>query len=151
MKTNAIRLLEARDIAYEPVEYAYDAEDLSVQKIAAGLDIPVSQVFKTLVAKGDKTGVLVAVIPGDQELDYKALAHASGNKKVALVHVKELLDLTGYIRGGCSPLGMKKKYPVYLHSSAKEWDKIYVNAGKRGLLMGVDPERLREACEGEYL
>ncbi len=150
-KTNAIRLLEAQGIGYEQVEYTYDVEDLSVQKIAADLGLPVAQVFKTLVARGDKTGVLVAVIPGDTELDYKLIAKASGNKKVALVHMKELLGLTGYIRGGCSPLGMKKHYPVYIHASAQNWDKIFINAGKRGLLIGVKPEELREVTGGEWM
>jgi Cys-tRNA(Pro)/Cys-tRNA(Cys) deacylase len=150
-KTNAIRLLEAQGVGYEPVEYTYDVEDLSVQKIAADLGLPVAQVFKTLVARGDKTSVLVAVIPGDTELDYKLIAKASGNKKVALVHMKELLGLTGYIRGGCSPLGMKKHYPVYIHASAQNWDKIFINAGKRGLLIGVKPEELREVTGGEWM
>jgi Cys-tRNA(Pro)/Cys-tRNA(Cys) deacylase len=147
-KTNAIRLLEAQGVGYEPVEYTYDVEDL---KIAADLGLPVAQVFKTLVARGDKTSVLVAVIPGDTELDYKLIAKASGNKKVALVHMKELLGLTGYIRGGCSPLGMKKHYPVYIHTSAQNWDKIFINAGKRGLLIGVKPEELREVTGGEWM
>ena len=151
VKTNAIRILESKGVQYDTLEYLYDTSDLSVGKIAHDLHMPVAQIFKTLVAKGDKTGVLIAVIPGDRELDYKILAKASGNKKVTLVALKELQPLTGYIRGGCSPVGMKKPYPVFIHSSAKDWDRIYVNAGKTGLLIGVAPDQLKEVTMGIWI
>ena len=144
-KTNALRLLDAQKARYETVEYHYDADDLSVEHIAKDNGLPLARIFKTLVAKGDKNGVAVAVVPGHKNLDFKALAKASGNKKMALVAVKDIQSLTGYIRGGCSPIGMKKDYPVYLDTSALAYDVIYVNAGQRGLLVGLSPEALRRA------
>lgn len=149
-KTNAMRLLDRHKIAYEIVEYVYDPDNLALDKIAAenGLELPA--VYKTLVAKGDKTGVVVAVVPGDQELNFKALATASGNKKITLVAVKELQGLTGYIRGGCSPLGMKKDYPVFIEAVAENLEKMYVNAGVRGVLVGLSPNELRRAAKGVF-
>ena len=144
-KTNALRLLDAQKARYETVEYHYDADDLSVEHIAKDNSLPLTRIFKTLVAKGDKNGVAVAVVPGHKNLDFKALAKASGNKKMALVPVKDIQGLTGYIRGGCSPIGMKKDYPVYLDISALDYEAIYVNAGQRGLLVGLSPEALRQA------
>ncbi|MCB0551623.1 MAG: Cys-tRNA(Pro) deacylase [Phaeodactylibacter sp.] len=144
-KTNALRLLDAQKARYETVEYHYDADDLSVEHIAKDNGLPLARIFKTLVAKGDKNGVAVAVVPGHKNLDFKALAKASGNKKMALVPVKDIQGLTGYIRGGCSPIGMKKDYPVYLDISALDYEAIYVNAGQRGLLVGLSPEALRQA------
>ncbi|MCO6491110.1 MAG: Cys-tRNA(Pro) deacylase [Phaeodactylibacter sp.] len=143
-KTNALRQLDARKVQYETVEYQYDAEDLSVEHIAAENGLLLERIFKTLVAKGDKNGVAVAIVPGHKNLDFKALARASGNKKMALIPVKDILVLTGYIRGGCSPIGMKKDYPAYLDTSALAYDVIYVNAGQRGLLVGLSPEALRQ-------
>ena len=144
-KTNALRLLDAQKARYETVEYHYDADDLSVEHIAKDNGLPLARIVKTLVAKGDKNGVAVAVVPGHKNLDFKALAKASGNKKMALVPVKDIQGLTGYIRGGCSPIGMKKDYPVYLDISALDYEAIYVNAGQRGLLVGLSPEALRQA------
>lgn len=149
-KTNAIRILDRMNITYTPIEYTYNTENLSVIKIAEDNDLEVAQVFKTLVVRGDKTGVLVCVIPGDKELSLKAIAKLSGNKKTALIGVKELQPLTGYIRGGCSPLGMKKAFPVFIDESAKEYEIIYVNAGMRGLLVGVDSEDLGKACNAAW-
>src|SRR4051794_4804812 len=132
IKTNAARLLEAAGIAFEIREYEVDEDDLSAPRVAGKVGMPPEQVFKTLVARGDRTGVLIACIPGSAELDLKALAAASGNKKIELVAVKEVLPLTGYIRGGVSPVGLKKPYPVYLDETADLWDVIAVSAGMRG-------------------
>ncbi len=146
-KTNALRLLDAQNVQYEMVEYHYDTDDLSVEHIAEDNGLHLERIFKTLVAKGDKNGVAVAVVPGHKNLDFKALAKASGNKKMTLAPVKDIQGLTGYIRGGCSPIGMKKDYPVYLDTSALAYDVIYVNAGQRGLLVGLSPEALRRATD----
>lgn len=146
-KTNALRLLDAQKVYYEMVEYQYDADDLSVENIAEDNGLHLERIFKTLVAKGDRNGVAVAVVPGHKNLNFKALAEASGNKKMTLAPVKDIQGLTGYIRGGCSPIGMKKNYPVYLDTSALAYDVIYVNAGQRGLLVGLSPEALRRATE----
>jgi Cys-tRNA(Pro)/Cys-tRNA(Cys) deacylase len=145
-KTNAVRLLDREGVAYELIEYAYDEADLSAPQIAAENNLPVEAVYKTLVLKGDRNGPLVAVIPGDRSLDMKALAKASGNKKVAMVPVKDIPGLTGYIRGGCSPLGMKKDFPVFLEASALDLPQILVNAGQRGLLMKLQPEALQRVA-----
>ena len=148
-KTNALRLLDARKIPYETVAYQYDADDLSVEHIAEDNGLHLERIFKTLVAKGDKKGIAIAVVPGDKTLNFKALAKTSGNKKMTLIPVKDIPAFTGYIRGGCSPIGMKKDYPVYLDTSALAYDVIYVNAGERGLLVGLSPEALRRATEAE--
>ena len=136
-KTNAIRILDQRKVVYEMLEYNYDAENLSVDKIAKENGLETPQVFKTLVAKGDKTGVVVAVIGGDKILNFKSLAKVSGNKKITLVPVKELLGLTGYIRGGCTPIGMKKNFPVFIDDSANDFEALYLNAGVRGLFIKI--------------
>jgi Cys-tRNA(Pro)/Cys-tRNA(Cys) deacylase len=141
-KTNAARLLDGAGIRYELREYTVDETDLSAPHVAAALGLPAEQVFKTLVARGDRSGVLLAVIPGNTELDLKALAAASGNKKVDLVPVKEVLGLTGYIRGGVSPIGTRKPYPVYLDETADLWDFISVSAGLRGSQLLIAPEDL---------
>ncbi len=141
-KTNAARLLDAKKIGYELVEYEVDENDLSATTLALKLNQDIEQIFKTLVLRGDKTGVFVAVIPGNQEVDLKKAAKISGNKSAAMVHMKELLGLTGYIRGGCSPLGMKKNYPVYIHETCQLFDQIYVSAGQRGLQLKLNPEDL---------
>jgi Cys-tRNA(Pro)/Cys-tRNA(Cys) deacylase len=148
-KTNAVRILEAAGIQYELREYEVDEDDLSAPRVAEKIGMPPEQVFKTLVARGDRNGVLMACIPANTELDLKALAAASGNKKVELVPVKEVLGLTGYIRGGVSPVGTKKPYPFYLDETADLWDVISVSAGVRGTQMLVTPDDLVRITNGE--
>jgi len=138
-KTNSARILEAAGVRYELRQYEVDESDLSAPHVAQAIGMPPEQVFKTLVARGDRTGVLLACIPANSELDLKALAAASGNKKVELVAVKEVLGLTGYIRGGVSPVGTRKPYPLYLDETAELWDLISVSAGVRGLQMLLSP------------
>lgn len=149
--TNAIRILKSKKVTHTLLAYTYDADNLSLDKIAIDNELPIDQIFKTLVVKGDKNGVVVAVIAGSQSLDLKALAKISGNKKMALVPVKDLQGLTGYIRGGCSPIGMKKNFPVYVEQLATDFKKIFVNAGSRGWLMGLDPKDLIQLCGGEFV
>ena len=146
-KTNAARLLDAKGIGYELAEYEVDESDLSAAKLAIKIGQNIEQIFKTLVLRGDKTGVFVAVIPGNEELDLKKAAKISGNKNAAMVHQKELLGLTGYIRGGCSPLGMKKPYPIYIHESCLLFSSIFVSAGQRGLQLKLNPEDLIRITE----
>jgi len=141
-KTNAARLLEAAGIQFELIPYEYTEEDLSAQHVAAELGEPIDQVFKTLVLKGDKTGFFVCVIPGDFEVDLKLAASISGNKNCEMLHVKDLLPTTGYIRGGCSPIGMKKPFPTFIHESAFLYDYIYISAGVRGLQLKINPQDL---------
>lgn len=131
-KTNAMRMLDAAKIPYEILEYEVDENDLSGIHIAECLHFPKEQMFKTLVARGDKTGPLVFCIPVALEIDLRRAAALTGNKKIEMIHVKELLGLTGYIRGGCSPIGMKKKFPTYVDESALLFDKITVSSGTRG-------------------
>lgn len=149
-KTNAARLLDAAGISYELIPYAYTEEDLSAQHVAAELGEDIDQVFKTLVLKGDRTGVFVCVIPGDFEVDLKTAARISGNKSCEMLHLKELLPTTGYIRGGCSPIGMKKAYPTFIHESALLWEHIYISAGQRGLQIKINPESLIEFIGAAY-
>lgn len=144
LKTNAARILESLGIVFELREYEVDESDLSAPHVAATIGMPVRQVFKTLVARGDRTGVLMACIPGDLELDLKVLAAASGNKKVDLVPLKEVQGLTGYIRGGVSPVGTRKPYPFYLDQSAMAWPVISVSAGLRGVQMLLAPSDLAQ-------
>lgn len=141
-KTNAARLLDKAGITYQLVPYTVDENNLSASHIAEQLDEPVGQVFKTLVLSGDRTGYFVCVVPGDSEVDLKAAAKVSGNKKCDLIPMKDLLGVTGYIRGGCSPVGMKKLFPTYFHSTALGFDTIYVSAGVRGLQFRIDPGAL---------
>ena len=141
-KTNAARLLDAAGIEYELVHYSYSEEDLSAESVAAELNEPIEQVFKTLVLRGDKTKEFVCVIPGDMEVDLKVAAKISGNKNCEMLHVKDLLPTTGYIRGGCSPIGMKKSFPTFIHESALLYDYIYISAGKRGLQIKINPQAL---------
>ncbi|MCM1501545.1 MAG: Cys-tRNA(Pro) deacylase [Bacteroidales bacterium] len=141
-KTNVARLLDKAGIAYTLVPYVVDENDLAAGHIAEQLDEPLEQVFKTLVLKGDRNGYFVCVVPGDSEVDLKAAAKVSGNKKCDLIPMKELLPLTGYIRGGCSPVGMKKPFPVFFHSTALDFDYIYVSAGVRGLQLKIAPKPL---------
>lgn len=148
-KTNAARILDNLGIDYEIKTYEVDEHDLSAVHVAetAGLDI--NSVFKTLVTHGDKTGVIMAVIGGAEEIDLKALAKASGNKSVEMIALKELLPLTGYIRGGCSPLGAKKNYPVYLDSNALTQEKISISAGQRGMQLILKPQDLITAANAK--
>lgn len=141
-KTNAARLLDRDGIKYELVPYFVDEEHLSAEHVAEQLGEDIEQVFKTLVLRGDKTGFFVCVIPGDFEVDLKVAAKISGNKSCDMIHVKELLPVTGYIRGGCSPVGMKKPFPTFIHESALLYDFIYISAGVRGLQFKLNPEEL---------
>ena len=147
-KTNAMRMLDKAKIKYELVPYVVDEEDLSATHIADQLSEPIEQVFKTLVLKGDKSGHFVCVIPGDKEVDLKKAAKVSGNKSCDLIPMKELLPLTGYIRGGCSPIGMKKLFPTYFHSTCQDFEYIYVSAGVRGLQLKVNPIELVNSVRG---
>ena len=144
-KTNAARLLDKLKIEYEIREYDVDENDLSAENVAQKVGMPLERVFKTLVARGDKNGVIMAVVSGAAEVDLKALASVSGNKKVEMVHLNEVLPLTGYIRGGVSPLGAKKNYPVYLDRSALEQVKISISAGMRGMQIFIAPTDLVKA------
>ncbi len=141
-KTNAMRMLDTEGISYSIKEYEYDENNLSGSHAASEIGMNPEQVFKTLVTRGDKNGINVFCIPVDDELDLKKAAHVSGNKKVEMIHVKEILGLTGYIRGGCSPIGMKKKYPTYIDETAILFDEIAVSAGIRGQQIIINPESL---------
>lgn len=142
VKTNVLRLLEAAGIKYELLEYEVDESDLSGDTAAAKMGIPPEQMFKTLVFKGEKNGVGVCCIPVHEELDLKKVAKQFGEKKVEMLHVKDLLSVTGYIRGGCSPIGMKKKYPTAIDETASLYDIIYVSAGMRGETVAMSPADL---------
>ena len=146
-KTNAARILDRLKISYRLLEYSADENDLSAASAAKQLGLPAEQIFKTLVADGDKTGIIVASVPGDNELDLKALARLSGNKKIELVPLKELQHLTGYVRGAVSPLGMKKNNPYYLDQHAGNYPFIIISAGIRGLQISLAPEDLIEATK----
>lgn len=141
-KTNAARMLDKSKIAYRLIPYKVDEDDLSARHVAESVGENIEQVFKTLVLRGDKTGHLVCVVPGDHEVDLKKAAKVSGNKKCDMIAVKELLPLTGYIRGGCSPIGMKKHFPTYIHQTMEHFDKIFVSAGVRGLQIEISPADL---------
>lgn len=138
-KTNVARLLDKAKISYSLVPYEVDENDLSAIHVAEQLQENIAQVFKTLILHGDKNGYLVCVIPGGDEVDLKKVAKVSGNKSCEMIPVKELLPLTGYIRGGCSPIGMKKHFPTYIHDTAQQFDYIYVSAGQRGLQIQLAP------------
>ena len=145
-KTNVARLMDKAGVHYELIPYEVDESDLSATHVAASLGEDIRCVFKTLVLHGDKSGYFVCVIPGEQEVDLKLAAKASGNKKCDLIPMKELLPLTGYIRGGCSPIGMKKPFPTYIHSTCLDFPYIYISAGQRGLQMKLAPvDLIREA------
>jgi len=141
-KTNAIRQLDIMKISYEVREYEVDETDLSAGTVATKMQLPLEQVFKTLVAQGDKSGVFLAVIPGGEELDLKTAASVTGNKKVEMVSLKEVQPLTGYIRGGVSPIGTKKPYPVYLDETALGFLFISISAGQRGMQVLINPDDL---------
>ena len=149
-RTNVMRLLDAAGIEYEAGEYEVDENDLSGSHAADMMGVDHDSMFKTLVLRGEKTGYLVCCIPVDEELDLKKVAKAAGDKKVEMIHMKELLPLTGYIRGGCSPIGMKKKFPTYIEETAVLFDKIAVSAGMRGVQILIDPEQLAVYTEAAF-
>ena len=142
MKTNVTRLVEQAGISYETREYDYDESDLSGTHAAAAIGLPEEQVFKTLVTRGAHGGIYVFCVPVCAELDLKLAARAAGEKSVEMIHVKELLGLTGYIRGGCSPIGMKKRYPTFIEETACLFDRISVSAGQRGCQIMLSPDEL---------
>ena len=148
-KTNVARLLDKAKIDYQLVPYEVDENDLSAIHVAEQLGENIEQVFKTLILHGDKSGYFVCVIPGADEVDRKKAAKVSGNKKCEMIPVKELLPLTGYIRGGCSPIGMKKHFPTYIHQTAEQYEKIYISAGQRGLQVQIAPTDLIREVRAE--
>ena len=144
VKTNVMRLLEQAGIDYKSFEYEVDENNLAGEHVAGLIGIPPEQVFKTLVAKGEKKGYVVFCIPVTMELDLKKAATIIGDKKIEMLHVKDLLGITGYIRGGCSPIGMKKKFPTYMDETAILFDEIYISAGVRGCQLCISSEKLIE-------
>ena len=149
-KTNAMRLLEQAGIAFRIETYEFDEEHLSGEHVASQVSLPADQIFKTLVVRGDKQGIMVFCVPVTMELDLKKAAKAAGDKKIEMTHVKELLVLTGYIRGGCSPIGMKKKYPTWIDETAMLYDEIAVSGGVRGMQIIIHPEELKDFTEAVY-
>lgn len=141
-KTNAARLLDRAKVDYELIPYTVDENNLAAEHVAHELGENIEQVFKTLVLRGDKTGIFVCVIPGNMEVNLKQAARISGNKSAEMIAMKELLPTTGYIRGGCSPIGMKKAFPTYIHSTCNDFPCIYVSAGVRGLQIKIAPSDL---------
>ena len=146
-KTNAARLLDRAKIEYSLIPYDVDDNDLAAQHVAESLGEDICTVFKTLVLVGDRNGYLVCVVPGNHEVDLKRAAKVSGNKKVEMIPMKELLPTTGYIRGGCSPIGMKKRFPTFIHFTCSEHDFIYISAGVRGLQIRIHPADLVATTE----
>lgn len=142
IKTNAARLLEKASVPFSLVSYAVDPDNLAADHVAAELGEDINRVFKTLVLKGERVGYFVCVIPGNCEVDLKKAAKAVGAKKADLIPMKDLLPTTGYIRGGCSPVGMKKPFPTFFHTTALDFDTIYVSAGVRGLQIAISPAAL---------
>lgn len=149
-KTNAVRILEAARISHSTSSYDYNEDELDAISVADKIGADHDSVFKTLVARGDKTGVVVFCIPAGTELNLKKAAQASGNKSVEMIKLKELQPLTGYIRGGCSPIGMKKNFPTYIDETAQLFDQIYVSAGVRGMQVKLSPLDLVKIAEGEF-
>lgn len=150
-KTNVARLLDKAKIAYELIPYEVDEQDLSAVHVAESLGEDIDYVFKTIVLHGDKTGYFVCVVPGENEIDLKLAAKVSCNKKCEPIPMKELLPTTGYIRGGCSPIGMKKTFPTYIHQSAESLEYIYVSAGLRGLQVKISPIGLAEYVKAAFV
>lgn len=148
-KTNAVRLLDQAKIPYELIPYHVDESDLSATHVAESLNEDVAQVFKTLVLQGDKTGYFVCVVPGDATVDLKMVAKVSGNKKCEMIPMKQLLPLTGYIRGGCSPIGMKKHFPTYIHATCNNFPYVFVSAGVRGLQVKIAPMDLLRIVQAQ--
>ncbi len=151
IKTNAMRLLEQAGISYKTAKYDVDESDLSGVHAAQVLGVESEVVFKTLVARGDKQGISVFCIPVDQELDLKKCACVTGDKKIEMLHVKDLLANTGYIRGGCSPIGMKKSYPTYIDETAQLFDEIYISAGQRGHQIIIAPDVLASFVHARFV
>jgi Cys-tRNA(Pro)/Cys-tRNA(Cys) deacylase len=149
-KTNAIRILESRGIPYSTTVYEVNEDELDAVSVAKKIGADPETVFKTLVTTGDRTGHTVFVISGSCELDLKKAAHASGNKKVEMIKMKDLLPVTGYIRGGCSPIGMKKLFPTYIDETAQILDELYVSAGVRGMQMKLSPLELKKVVNAEF-
>ena len=149
-KTNAMRQLDTAGIEYEMAEYEVDESDLSGVHVAEVLGRSADEIFKTLVTRGDGGSLFVFVIPSGAELDLKKAAASSGNKRIEMIHVKEIFDLTGYIRGGCSPIGMKKQYPTFIDETAVLFDKIYFSAGKRGVQIILAPDVLADFIDAEF-
>ena len=149
-KTNAMRQLDSAGIVYEMGEYEYDESDLSGVHAAEALGVSEDEFFKTLVTRGDDNNLFVFVIPSGATLDLKKAAKVSGNKKIDMIHVKEIFDLTGYIRGGCSPIGMKKQYPTYIDETAVLFDQIYFSAGKRGVQIILSPDILADFIGADF-
>lgn len=150
-KTNALRLVQQAGIAVRDISYEYDENDLNGMHAVDAVNLPSEQVFKTLVARGSKGGIYVFCVPVCGELDLKKAAKASGEKSIAMVQVKELLSLTGYIRGGCSPVGMKKKYPTFFDETCILYDEISVSAGERGHQMILNPQELAQLIDAELV
>lgn len=150
-KTNAIRILELKGIEFQTVKYDFNENELDAVSVAKKVKAEPETVFKTLVARGNKTGINVFCIPGNYELNLKKAAKVSGNKSIELIKVKELLPLTGYIRGGCSPIGMKKKYPTFIDETAQLFEKFYISAGVIGTQIIISPNQLSELIESEYV
>lgn len=148
-KTNAVRMLDRLNIAYELLSYTVDPDDLAAESTAAKLGLPPEKIFKTLVAKGDRHGVCLAVIPGNAHLDLKALAHLSGDKKIDTVPLKDVQPLTGYIRGGVTALACKKDYPVYVDAAIEQLEWVAVSAGMRGLMIQLAPADYLRAVNGK--
>ena len=149
-KTNACRILDSLGIPYELREYEVDPDDLSAENVAAKVGLPPEQVFKTLAVRGDRNGVAVAVIPGNYELDLKALAHLTGDRKAEMLPLKEVQSVTGYIRGGVTALGMKKDYPVFADETMELWDTVCVSAGQRGLQIVIAPADYLRATHATF-
>jgi Cys-tRNA(Pro)/Cys-tRNA(Cys) deacylase len=147
MKTNATRILDKLGIVYETRSYAVDPDDLGAEKVAHGIGLPIEKVFKTLVARGDRNGIILAVAPGDTEVDLKALARLSGYKRVEMVHLGEVQPLTGYVRGGVTALACKKDYPVFADESMDKFEQIAVSAGLRGLQILLAPKDYIQAVK----
>ena len=149
-KTNVARLLDNAGVQYDLIPYEVDESDLSAPHVAEQLGEDVKSVFKTIILSGDKSGYFVCVVPGDAEIDLKKAAKVSGNKKCDLLPMKDLLPVTGYIRGGCSPIGMKKHFPTFIHASAQQYQRIFVSAGVRGLQIALSSTDLMLQSRGEY-
>ena len=150
MKTNAVRILESKNISHSTIEYEFNEEEIDAVSVANKIDADPETVFKTLVARNEKNELSVFIIPGNFELNLKKAASASGSKKIEMIKVKELLPLTGYIRGGCSPIGMKKLFPTFIDETAQLYEKIYVSAGVRGMQLFLSPEDLANVIEAEF-
>lgn len=149
-KTNAARLLDKAGVEYRLIPYEVDPDNLAADHVADALGEDIRRVFKTIVLRGERTGHFVCVLPGNREVDLKKAAKAAGDKKAELIAMKELLPLTGYIRGGCSPIGMKKHFPTFIDSTAADFDTIYVSAGVRGLQLELSPAKLAEAARASF-